>query len=140
MSTTHFSGPVAVGSGSIESLAAAKTLTADNNGMTYFLNLAGGFTVTLPTPAAGLRYKFIVKTAPTTAYIISDGGNDTIIGGFSSSELTDAAVMDYDAAGDQVNFVASNAVVGDWCEFISDGTSWYVSGHANVQAGMTITG
>lgn len=142
MGTTHFSGPVAIGSGSMETLAAAKTLTGEDNGKTFLLNLAGGFTVTLPPHASGLRFKFIVKTAPTTAYIIATATADvdTITGGFSSAELTDAAVMDYDAAGDQINFVANQAAVGDWVEVISDGSNWYTSGHANLQAGLTITG
>jgi hypothetical protein len=142
MATTHFSGPVAIGAGSMETLAAAKTLTANDNGKTFLLNLAGGFTVTLPAHAAGLRFKFIVKTAPTTAYIIAaaTADVDTITGGFSTADVIDAAVVDYDAAGDQINFVAATAVVGDWVEVISDGSNWYTSGHCNDQGGLTITG
>lgn len=138
MATTHFLGPLAIGSGSIETLTAAKTLTGEDSGKTLFLGLAGGFTVTLPTPAAGLRFKFVVSVAPTTAYVIAtNGGANILIGGFSSSELTDLAVAAYDDNADVINFVANSADVGDWCELVSDGTSWYFSGHVNLQASAT---
>lgn len=138
MATTHFSGPVAVGSGSVETLAAAKTLTADNNGMTYFLGLAGGFTVTLPAPAAGLRFKFIVSVAPTTAYVIvTNGGADIMIGGVNELEVDTTNDGPYDANADTFNFVANVAVVGDYVEMISDGTSWYYNGQTNADGGVT---
>ena len=59
-----------------ETLAAAKTLVAKDSGKTFMLNLAGGFTVTLPTLKAagnGFAVRFIVKTNPTTAYIVVMG-------------------------------------------------------------------
>lgn len=143
MATTHFSGPVAIGSGSIEAVAAAKTLTSEDSGKTFLLNLAGGFTVTLPAHSAGLRFKFFVKTQPTTAYIVAaaTADVDTIVGSFSSSDLDAIADADGEVAGgDQINFVASTAVVGDWVEVISDGTNWYTSGHCTAVGGLTITG
>jgi len=143
MSITHFSGPVASANGfqngttSIETLEAADTLVAADNGKVIFLDLAGGFTVTLPDATAGTRFKFVVKTAPTTAYIIGSG-SDNIIGGFSSVEDA-AGSADYDGSANTVEFVANKAAIGDWCELVSDGTSWYVSGNSNVQDGLTIT-
>lgn len=143
MSGTGFSGNIRLGSGSIEALAAAKTLTSDDNGKAYFLNLAGGFTVTLPAHSAGLRFKFFVKTQPTTAYIVAaaTADADTIVGSFSSADLDAVADTDIETAGgDQINFVASTATVGDWVEVISDGTNWYTSGHCSAVGGLTITG
>ena len=143
MSGTGFSGPIRLGSGSIETLAAAKTLTSDDNGKTFLLNLAGGFTVTLPAHSAGLRFKFFAKTQPTTAYIVAaaTADADTIVGSFSSSDLDAVADVDGETAGgDQINFVASTAVVGDWVELVSDGTNWYTSGHCTAVGGLTITG
>lgn len=145
MAATHFSGPVAVGAGSYESLITTETLTSDDHGKTFGLNLAGGFTVTLPavsTVNAGFEVMFRVETAPTTAYIITENtASDTNIltGGFSSAELTDAAVAAYSAAFTQVNLVASQAVVGDWVKITTNGTRYFVSGHTNVQAGVTVT-
>ena len=47
-----------------ESVTTTNVITAAESGTTFFLNLAGGFTSTLPAPATGLNYKFIVATAP----------------------------------------------------------------------------
>ena len=50
--------------------AATKTLTAADTGTTYLLNRAGGITITLPTAASGLKYKFIVGTTFTGTFSI----------------------------------------------------------------------
>ena len=64
-----------------KTLIAAYSVPTSENGATYFLNLAGGFAVTLPLPAAGLRYNFIVTTAPTTAYTVVTANSANIIKG-----------------------------------------------------------
>lgn len=123
-------------SANVEVVATTNVITASESGKTFFLNLAGGFTSTLPAPAAGLRYKFIVATAPTTAYIIATNGGDNImIGSVSCSTADDAGASDANA--DVINFVASQAIVGDWIELISDGTSWFFSGNCFVAEGIT---
>jgi len=138
MSGTGFSGNIRLGTGSVETLTAAKTLTGDDNGMTYFLGAAGGFTVTLPAPSAGNRFKFIVSVAPTTAYIIAtNGGADIMIGGVNELEVDTSDDGPYDANADVINFVASVAVIGDYVEMVSDGTSWYFNGQTNADGGVT---
>lgn len=128
-----------------ETLAAAKTLTIKDAGKTFMLNLAGGFTVTLPALNAALNgwsAKFIVKTNPTTAYIVkpATGDEDTILGNLNSSTGQTSA-MDFETTGgDQVNFVANQAKVGDYIDMTTDGVKWYVEGSATVIAALTITG
>lgn len=46
----------------------------------------------------------------------------------------------YDNNGDTITFVDGVAVVGDYVEMISDGTSWYVTGQTNADGGVTIAG
>jgi len=129
-------GGAAAGGGEI--LAAAKTLVAGDSGKTLFLNLAGGFTVTLPAPALGMKFKFVVSTAPTTAYVITtNGGDDIIIGGVNELEVDTGDDGPYDNNADTVNFVASVAVVGDYIELESDGTSWFMTGQTNADGGVT---
>jgi len=141
----HTAGPIGVGAKEYESLITTKSLTSEDNGKIFGLNLAGGFTVTLPSVAeakSGWKARFRVETAPTTAYIVTEKASDDtniITGGFSSGELTDAAVAAYSAAFTQVNMVASAAVVGDWFTITCNGTRFYVEGHTNVQAGVTLT-
>lgn len=127
------------------SLTAAKSVEAEDNGKIFGLNLAGGFTVTLPAIAevfAGWEVGFRIETAPTTAYVITeDTSADTNImtGGFSCAELTDAGVAAYHAAFTQVNLVANQGAVGDIVTIKCNGTRFYVSGHTNVQAGVTVS-
>lgn len=124
---------------SIAFLTAAKTLTEADNGKTFFLNAAGGFTVTLPANRlAGFRCKFIVKTAPTTAYVISAATADTIVGSVVTP-ATGAADTETTAGADEINFVASTAVIGDFIDIISDGTLIYAYGVCSAAGGITFT-
>jgi len=123
-----------------QSLTAAATLTENDSGKTFFLNLATGFTVTLPAPTDGVEYEFVVGTAPTTAYIINNAsgtsGNNVVghvlssSGGAEDTEPTN---------GDSVSFVASTAVLGDRVHVISDGTYWYVRASCAAAGGIVIT-
>ena len=128
----------AVVNAAVETVTTTNVIAASESGTTYFLSLAGGFTSTLPAPAAGLNFKFIVKTAPTTAYIIAtNGGADIMIGGINELEVDTADDGPYDDNADTLNFVANIAAVGDWVEFVSDGTSWYFTGQTNLDGGIT---
>ena len=145
MSVTHFSGPVAVGADSYEALAAATTLIADHNGMTFGLALVGGFTVTLPSAAdagAGWRVKFVVTVAPTTAYIITEKTADdtnVLIAGINELAVTTGNDGPYVAGFTLVTFVANTAVVGDFVELFCDGTNFYGNGQTNADGGITLT-
>lgn len=120
-----------------ETVITTNVITAEETGKTFFLNLVGGFTSTLPVPALGLKYKFVVKTAPTTAYIIlTDSVANIIHGSVTTPEDADGAVV-VAAAADTINFVAALAVIGDWVELESDGTNWYLRGQCFVQDGIT---
>lgn len=121
-------------------LTAAITLTKAHAFTDLMLSLAGGFTATLPAPAKGLRFKFIVAIAPTTAYIVkTDGAANVLIGGVNELEVDTGDDGPYIADGDTITFVANTAVVGDYVEMTSDGTSWYVRGQANADGGITLT-
>lgn len=128
--------PVVSGS---RSLTAATTLTALESGATLLLNLAGGFTVTLPANAGKWRFTFIVGTAPTTAYILLAATADTIIGYPQSSVGADESANG-NAAGDQINFVANTALPGDRVDVECDGTSIHFRGTCKATGALTITG
>lgn len=125
-------------SGAAEVLTAAKTLDQDDNGKTFFLGLAGGFTVTLPSPVLGYEVEFIVSVAPTTAYVIATAsGADVMVVGINELEVDTADDGVYDDNADTLNFVASTAVVGDRVKFKCDGTKWYGVGQTNADGGIT---
>lgn len=123
-----------------EILTAARVLTAADDGKTFFLDLVGGFDITLPAnQTAGFSAKFIVRTAPTTAYTITAATVDTIVGTVVTA-ATGAADTEATLGGDVINFVASTAVLGDRVEINCDGQYWYCVGVCSVAGGITITG
>jgi hypothetical protein len=128
-------------SAKIETVTTTNAIAATEYNKTFFLNAAGGFTSTLPAVAssAGHRYRFIAKTAPTTAYILTTFGAEgaIIIGNVSCSEINTATDDPFTNGATSVNMVANQFKVGDWLEVISDGVKWYLSGHTQVTAGVT---
>ena len=123
-----------------EVVVAAKTLTAADSGRTFFLALAGGFTVTLPAIAAGLNFKFYVQIAPTTAYIIRTAASAQILAGqvYASAGSDEDSETAFTAT--DVTFVASTSVIGDSADLWCDGTNWYARAWTNAAGGITIDG
>lgn len=117
--------------------AATATLAVEDSGRVFFLNRAGGITVTLPAVAssAGVTYEFVVGTAPTTAYVISGGGT-TVRGVVVTSAI---AIADSEASGAaSVTFVANTATRGDRVELRCDGTNWYAYAMCAVATSIVI--
>lgn len=129
-----------LGQNRTETIAAARTLVMADSGKTFVLALAGGFTVTLPANTeVGFKCRFVVGVAPTTAYIIAAATADTMAGSVLSPS---GAAEDTEAAftGDQANFIANTAVVGDELsvEIVPQGV--VVKGICSATGGITITG
>jgi hypothetical protein len=123
----------------VETVTTTNVITASESGKTFYLATAGGFTSTLPAPAAGLTYRFVVKVAPTTAYVIvTTSGANLMIGGINELEVDTGDDGPYINNGDTLNFVANIAAVGDYVDFYSDGTSWYFRGQTNLDGGITL--
>jgi hypothetical protein len=153
MASTTFSGPVTSTNGFIGNIAgsvtgavatteltAASTLTAAQSGTTFFLNSATEFATTLPTPAAGLAYTFIVKAAPSGAsYTIVTNGSANIIKGVQVTAEDAGGSGDSGTADDTITFVDGQAVAGDMVTCISDGTSWFAYATTKLVAALTFT-
>lgn len=114
--------------------AFTNTLTALESGRTYFLDLAAGGSTVLPAPELGLSYKFIVTTAPTTAYTIDTNGGDNIMYG---TYIDIVGELVYFSAQDILSFVASTSVIGDRVKVESDGTNWYCKAISGADGGIT---
>ena len=113
----------------VEALTAAKTVAVSDCGTLFTLGTAGGFTVTLPNASdagKGWWCKFIVKVAPSTAYIVNltDGDGDILFGSVQGSE-GGAGDLTNGTGTDVLTFVADKAQIGDQVELITDGTYWY---------------
>lgn len=131
-----------LGQDTAEIVTTTNTITASENGKTFYLSLAAGFVSTLPAPALGLRYRFIVRTAPSAGSytIVTNSSANIMKGHVLSSDLNAAADGDFETAGgDTFTFVTAKAVAGDWADFESDGTSWFVRASNTVFDASTIT-
>ncbi len=121
-------------------LTAATTLTERDSGKTFGLALVGGFTVTLPALAAGMKFTFIVEVDPTTAYIIAsaEGDNLSMVGAAADGNAVVIATAGFSA--DQVNLVASTAKIGDRVMVESCGLGWFATAIVTAGGGVTISG
>ncbi len=125
----------------VEDLTAVSTLTSASCGKTLMLNSATEFATTLPAPTTGCKIRFVVKAAPASASytVVTDSSANILIGGINELEVDTGDDGPYDADADTITFVDGVAVVGDFVELISDGTSWYLYGQANADGGITLT-
>lgn len=138
--TSTFTGQVTI-SGAVvdntEVVTATNVITASESGKTFYLNALAGFLSTLPAPSAGLTFRFIVQTAPTSVgYTIATTSSSNIIKGMMVERAGGAGVAA--SAGDLITLVANQSIAGDWFEVYSDGTSWFIHGMVDVSAGVTI--
>ena len=120
----------------VEFLTASRTVTANDSGKVFVLSVAGGLTVTLPSAAPGLNYKFIVGTTFTTAGLINTAATDELYVGtlmlVDPATATDMNAFSADVSNDDTIDLGTAAqgwlqggmfnIVG-----ISD-TRWHVDG------------
>ncbi|CAB4170054.1 hypothetical protein UFOVP1528_43 [uncultured Caudovirales phage] len=128
--------------GRAEVVAATNAIEADETGKTFFLSSATEFVSTLPAPALGLRYRFIVSAAPSGASytIVTTGSTNIIKGHVLTTDVNSVTDADLETSGgDTISFVDAKAVAGDWVEVECDGTSWFASARCTVFDAITIT-
>jgi hypothetical protein len=112
-------------------------LTAADCGKTVFLNHAStGIDVFLPVPSNGCYFKIIVIVAFADDHTINtNAGANILIGHINEIDDVSAGVSDDNA--DIITLVDTTELVGDFCEMISNGTSWYFSCTVGIGGGMT---
>ena len=124
-------------SANTEVVTTTNVITAAESGTTFVLNSATAFVSTLPTAAAGLRYRFIAGATQVT------GGNHTVVCTNNDNTMfgsvTVAGVVIAGTVEGSINWVADTMLPGDWCEVFNDGTNWYVSGQATAAGAITLT-
>lgn len=125
-----------------EVVTATNVIAASESGSTFFLNSATEFVSTLPAPALGLNFKFVVAAAPSAASytIVTNASANVIKGQVFTSDVNSATDADFETAGgDTITFVDSKAVAGDTVELVCDGTTWFARCYTSVFDGVTIT-
>ena len=120
----------------VEFLTASRTLTANDSGKVLVLSVAGGLTVTLPSAAPGLNYKFIVGTTFTTAGLINTAATDELYVGtlmlVDPATATDMNAFSADVSNDDTIDLGSAAqgwLQGGYFNLVGlSDTRWHVDG------------
>ena len=122
--------------------APTKTLTAADSGTTYFINCGTVSVVAqLPTPQAGLTFKFILVTASddegTKDFLVDTGSSTVDMGG---NIMVAGAILEITNATSAIMMDGSGGAltVGDYLQFDCDGTDWYVSGSTRTASSVVI--
>lgn len=127
----------------VESLTAASTLDNQDSGKIFMLNLAAGFTTTLPLPQAassGWHATFVVGTAPTGGnYVLTSGAANIHSVGSSNQDAGGDAPSSAGTADTNINFIANQALVGDRVTLFTDGTAYYAEFAVDEIADITLT-
>jgi len=137
------------GNAGVEVLDGAKSLVRGDSGKVFVFGSATGFTLTLPAVADagnGWNAKFVVGTAPTSGnHVVTEAtASDTNIlhGGICEADVSAAASAAATAGtgATQVNFLASNANIGDFVEITAVNSLWVItSSMSQADASVTIT-
>ena len=109
-----------------------KTIADAETGEVYFVDVSSNtVAVVLPTPRAGMYFKFIMATASdnedTKDFILATSADSFDFGGAVNDG---GGLVEITANTSKITLDASDAAitVGDFIECVSDGTDWYVSG------------
>tara|TARA_R110000744_G_scaffold80119_4_gene157275 strand:+ start:391 stop:888 length:498 start_codon:yes stop_codon:yes gene_type:complete len=120
----------------VEKIAATVELTTEDSGKLFIVSQAGAYDITIPAVTeSGWNAKFIVGTVGANDVDVIGGTADVMVG--IEMADTNTAIA---AASDKVTFVASNAVLGDWIEVVSDGSAYYVQHGAVADNGAAHSG
>lgn len=125
-----------------EILTATRTVRPEESGKTFFLNSATEFVTTLPAPALGLKFRFVVKAAPSGASytIVTSGSANIIKGQVYTVDVNSATDPDFETSGgDTITLVDAKAVAGDQVDLVCDGTNWFMQAFVSVFDAATIT-
>ena len=125
-----------------EVVTATNVITAAESGSVFFLSSATEFVSTLPAPAAGLNFEFIVTAAPSGAsYTIVTTSAATIIKGLVvSSDLNAVSDSDSETSGAAtITLVDAKAVAGDRVVIRCDGTNYFAYCYCKVFDAITIS-
>jgi len=122
---------------------ATLTLTSADSGKTILLDTAAGSVVTLPAPAVGARFRFLVSLKPTSNFHqIKVAAATDFMGGSLNILDNDAAAQGAFAADGtaddnvQLNGTTKGGQVGDWIDVqCITTTQWAVTGNLVCPAG-----
>jgi len=121
--------------------AAFTPIQADSG--TYFMLDADGQAITLGLATAfepGTWFRFVVAATLTGSWVLTAAGDTLLHGRVQGGGTNDVAAGTTTGTGeDVITFVTGDAEEGDFCEMITDGVNWYISGQSELAANITVT-
>ena len=132
--TTTFSNDVSRILDKYETLTANVTLTGADSGKTFLIS-GTGYTVTLPAPSAGLKFKFVVSAAFSTDTVIQTPSDNRDI--LNGGVIVNGAIVEADDV-DKVTFEDDAESIGDFVEISSDGTNYFLFGNGNAASSLSV--
>lgn len=112
-------------------ITTTRVLTAADSGGIFSVAKSGAYAITLPTPAQGIRFKFLVLDTGANAVTITDGAAHLM--GVVSVNNVNVAMT-----GTTLSLVSAGSV-GDWVEFCGiDATHYLVTGACIAAGKITI--
>jgi len=121
-------------------LSASRILTKLDSGTSFFLSsAAGAVTVTLPSVAEGLNFRFyVLEDTPTNAITIS-AGSAIIDGSALSGDATTAKMETTGGTAVSNVIIGTGAKQGSYLAFVCDGTTWYFTGSGSPDNWITFS-
>jgi hypothetical protein len=118
------------------------TLTNEDSGKIIFMDASSANTITLPavaTTSAGWNVKVILTVTGDAGIINTSGAEDKLTGYVEESAANGGNhTLTADTDADRVTFV-NGAVPGDWVEFTSNGSLFFVYGKSAAENKITLT-
>jgi hypothetical protein len=125
----------------VETVTADKTLVADDSGKTFLIN-QNGIDVTLPTPTAGMNFKFIMAQDYATAVCtVTAAGSGYFMAGNVTPVVdgTGTGTQHANGSSHEVATFAAASLAGDWLSCVSNGTLWFVQGACSGAAAIAFS-
>jgi hypothetical protein len=130
----------------IDGVGATRTLAPEESGALCLFDSASGVVYTLPAPAVGLTYEFLVKTTITSnaSKIITDAATTFLVGAVVSANSGATTTTAYPANGTTIRALSSNGTttggtIGDRYRVTGiSSTLWAIDGVV-VATGVTAT-
>ena len=120
----------------------ATTLTNEDSGKVIFMDASSANTITLPAVAntsAGWNVKIILTVTGAAGIINTSGAEDKLVGHVVEQAANGSNhTVTADADADRITFV-NGAAPGDFVEFTSNGSSFYVFGRSALENKITLT-
>ena len=116
-------------------VSGALSISANDSGSIINMNteLGASATATLPTPEAGLHYKFFWSVAHDAAYerVINTSGSSVLYKGnvyFQDSAATTIADVQANGSSHYILTVNDDVEPGSYVDVVCDGSHWLISG------------